>query len=1006
MRFLLAVVFSIPLLSGAWDTLEAKKIQLDPKLIAKAPVLHRLVADGNIDELTRILPSMSKHLNDTTDDTGQTALHWCVYCDNYNAAEKLLESGADVNHSDNAGITPVHESAKDGNAELTSLFIQSGSDLEARDTENSWNAFLWAVYSGNPELIKLFLTEWSKDSLNTADKRGNNAISVAAMAASARANTEKKTEQTDNYDLLASLRMLLDAGIDPNAGKALAYMPLNEIEAIKLLLEHNVDPNVADSQGITLLMRATTAGNIEVIELLIKHKADINTENVRKMTALNLVDFMNPNHKKILQLLLDQDIDTNSTSAGMLLNKLLSHGDIELLDLFIDKIQASGDTSVLEKIDYKVTYKEEVLNHLQDAGFDLVDASANSSELRNKRNNRERRTPSTRNRRGNKASEIPDFLRDLNAEAKSNKLPKLIGRETELDNVIRSLGRKVKNNPLLIGEAGVGKTAIVEGLVQLIVAGRVPQWLQGKNIYSLNMNDLVSGTHMHGALQDKINDLIDFFSNEDAILFIDEIHMIVGAGAGANSQMNVANSLKQALARGDISCIGATTHNEYQRYFANDQALERRFLPIKIDAPTLDETLKIVQGVKDDYEEFHDIEITDDSLAAVVEFANQYITDRYFPDKALDVLDAALAHLKMKYDSAADSGEDEDMERVLTREIVADSLAKSIGVSKEKMLQTRQESLDNLIPWLQERIFGQDEALEEISDIMYLANSGLKEHLQEGNVLSSKATRPTASMLFNGPTGVGKTETTKLFSEYLYNSNIVMLNMSEYSEPINTSKLTGAPPGYIGHDNPGLLTSEVRKHPYSVVLFDEIDKAHPSVITNILVPILSEGQLTDSSTGNAVSFKNTVVILTSNSSSSGRGKQMGFELGNVSRSKGKIDSKKINISNDVLSRLDGIITFDPISKEAVDQLLEKELKELNLHLQSKENISVTLSDAATAHLYENALNPDLGARSVRTAFTDQITLVLAKKLAKKEIEPGTYQIDFNDEEYSIKAEGD
>ena len=1005
MRFLLAVIVAIPFLSGAWNTLEAKRIQLDSQIIDKAPILHRLIAAGDIDEFARILPTMSKYLNDSTEN-GQAALHWCVYCDNYDAAEQLLESGADVNHSDNSGVTPVHEAAKDGNEKLIRLFLQHGGDLDARDSNNSRNAFLWAVYSGNPELIKLFLTDWQKDSLNITDKRGNNAISVAAIAAAERAKSKPTSDDPDNYDLIASLRILLDAGVDPYASKALAHMPLNELEAIALLLEHNADPNIADSQGITLLMRAAIAEDIQVIELLLEHKADVNTENVRKMTALNLVDLKKPKHKEILQLLLSQNINTSSQSVATLLNNLLRHGDNELLELLLDKIQASGDKSVLEKIDPTIAdQQEEVIDLLQSYGYNLVNASANSSEKSSGSNvrtsSRENSTSRTRNK---KQTKIPDFLRNLNAEAKNNKLPKLIGREDELNNVIRSLGRKVKNNPLLIGEAGVGKSAIVEGLVQLIVADRVPQWLQGKNIYALDMNSLVSGTQIHGALQNKINDLIDFSSNEDAILFIDEIHMIVGAG-GANSQMNISNALKQALARGDISCIGATTHNEYQRYFANDQALERRFLPIRIDAPSLDETLKIVRGIKGDYEEFHDIEITDDSLSAVVEFANQYITDRYFPDKALDVLDASLAHLKMAYDNAADSGE--DMERVLTREIVADSLAKSIGASKEKMLQSRQEELINLVPWLQERIFGQDEALKEISDTMELANSGLKAHLQEGDVLSNKGNSPVASMLFNGPTGVGKTEVAKLISAHLYNSNLIKLNMSEFSEAHTVSKITGAPPGYVGFDQGGQLTSEVRKQPHSVVLFDEIDKAHPS-IANTLLQILSEGQLTDGQ-GNEVSFKNTVVILTTNSmSSSGGGQPMGFDTSHLtgkgkSNSKKKLDSKDIKVSPNVLGRLDSIITFDAIDTEAVDKLLEKELKELNLHLQSKENISITLSDAATAHLHKNALNPELGARSVRNAFADQITLTIVKTLNRKELEPGTYQIDFDGEEYSVKA---
>ncbi|MDE3268744.1 MAG: ATP-dependent Clp protease ATP-binding subunit, partial [Pseudomonadota bacterium] len=567
--------------------------------------------------------------------------------------------------------------------------------------------------------------------------------------------------------------------------------------------------------------------------------------------------------------------------------------------------------------------------------------------------------------------------------------------------VIRSLGRKVKNNPLLIGEAGVGKTAIVEGLVSLVVNEDVPVWLQGKSIYALDMNSLVSGTQMHGALQNKMTDLIEFASRDDVILFIDEIHMIVGAGAGYGSQMSVSNSLKQVLARGDISCIGATTHDEYQRYFAKDQALERRFLPIRIDEPSLNDTLTIVRGIKSDYEEFHDVEIIDDSLTAVVEFSDQYITDRFFPDKALDALDAALAHFKMTYDHAADSGE--DMERVLTREVVADSLSKELGIPKDKMMQSRQEDLVNLTTWLQERIFGQDQAIQEISDTMHLANSGLKKsRRQEGEVLDSNENTPTAAMLFDGPTGVGKTELAKLLSVYLYNSNLVRLDMSEYSERHTVSKLTGAPPGYVGFDDGGLLTSAVRKQPYSVVLFDEIDKAHPAV-TNILLQILSEGQLTDSK-GNAVSFKNTVVILTSNSSSSGGGGQKKIGFNSNKSQTGKFDSKKINVNPNVLGRLDSIINFKPITTEAVDKILAKELKELNLNLKSKE-VSVALSDAATEHLRNNALTPTLGARSVRNAFSDHITLVLAKKMVKNELQPGSYLIDFDGEDYHIISGG-
>ncbi|MDE3268667.1 MAG: ankyrin repeat domain-containing protein, partial [Pseudomonadota bacterium] len=404
-RFLVAAM--VILSSGG---LQARQVKLNPKIVEQAPILHRLIATGDIEELIRVLPTMSNYLNDTATD-GETALHWCSHCDANQAAEQLLKFGADVNKADDAGLTPVHAAAKSGNEELTKLFLDNGGDVEVQDTKHGWNAFHWAVYSGNPDLIKRFISEWQEGAQHTTDKRGNDALAVAAIAAATQANQSasdksRKTAAT-NYNLKANISILLDAGIDPSASKVLAYIPLDNIEAVSLLLERKADVSVADAQGITPLMRAVAAGNAQAVELFLEHDADINTENMRRMTALNLVDLTKKKNKEMLKLLLRQDIDLDTPSVGMLFNNLIRQNDLELLKLLLAKGIQPTDKNGIKKINPDLVRDEKTFELLENSGLIEDDASADTMD-----DTSSSRSTSKNRRRNNK---IPDFLRDLNS---------------------------------------------------------------------------------------------------------------------------------------------------------------------------------------------------------------------------------------------------------------------------------------------------------------------------------------------------------------------------------------------------------------------------------------------------------------------------------------------------------------------------------------------------------------------------------------------------------------
>ena len=628
---------------------------------------------------------------------------------------------------------------------------------------------------------------------------------------------------------------------------------------------------------------------------------------------------------------------------------------------------------------------------------------------------------------------LEQFGRNLTQAARENKLDPVIGRRVEMERVMQVLSRRTKNNPVLIGEPGVGKTAVVEGLAQAIVHGDVPETIKDKQIYSLDMGSLVAGSRYRGDFEERLKKVLkEIRTRGDIILFIDEIHTLVGAGA-AEGSIDAAQMLKPMLARGELQTIGATTNDEYRKYIEKDAALERRFQPVKVEEPSVEETVEILKGLRDRYEAHHRVIITDAAIQAAAELADRYISDRFLPDKAIDLVDEAGARLRIRrmtappelreldekiaevrrdkeaaiddqdFEKAASlrdeesklseeraakeeawkGGESDEIAEVGDQEI-AEVLAMSTGIPVVRLTQTETAKLLKMEDELHKRVIGQDEAVKALAQSIRRTRSGLKD-----------PNRPGGSFIFAGPTGVGKTELAKALAEFLFGDEdaLIQLDMSEFSEKHTASRLFGAPPGYVGYDEGGQLTEKVRRKPFSVVLFDEVEKAHPDIF-NSLLQILEEGRLTDSQ-GRKVDFKNTVIIMTTNLGTRdiNKGVLTGFQTADNSmhdygRMKSKVaEELKQHFRPEFLNRVDDTIVFPPLTKPEIARIVDLMIAKLATRMEAQD-MRLQLTDEARELLADVGFDPVLGARPLRRAIQREIEDALSERILFGELQPG------------------
>ncbi len=642
-----------------------------------------------------------------------------------------------------------------------------------------------------------------------------------------------------------------------------------------------------------------------------------------------------------------------------------------------------------------------------------------------------------------KSKSVTEYGKDLTEQARNNALDPVIGRDKEIERVIQILSRRTKNNPCLIGEPGVGKTAIVEGLAEKIVSGEVPETIKDKRIVSLDLTAMLAGAKYRGDFEERIKKVLEQVTSQgNVILFIDEIHNIIGAGA-AEGAIDAANILKPQLARGEIQLIGATTIDEYRKYIEKDAALERRFQPVTVDEPSQQDALAILYGLRDRYEAHHKIKITDGALKAAVEMSARYISDRYLPDKAIDLVDEASSRVRLKaftappeikeiesrlkelsaekaaavnaqdFEGAAKVRDQEKEAQAalqksmqewqekrgratgeVTESDIADIVSSWTGVPVKQLTEQESERLLQLESILHQRIVGQDEAVKAISNAIRRGRVGLKD-----------PKRPMGSFLFLGPTGVGKTEVCKALAEVLFGSEnaIVRLDMSEYMEQYAVSKMIGSAPGYVGYEEGGQLTEKIRRKPYSIVLFDEIEKAHPDVF-NILLQILEDGVLTDSQ-GRRVDFRNTVVILTSNIGARLITERKSLGFGGSGTLDDKADRSDVlaelkkHFRPELLNRLDEIIVFTKLTQENIEAIARGMLKQFVQRVKELE-ITLEFSDEAVTKIARAGYDPLYGARPLRRAITSQIEDLLSQKLLEGTVKKGdTIRLDVQEENF-------
>ena len=641
----------------------------------------------------------------------------------------------------------------------------------------------------------------------------------------------------------------------------------------------------------------------------------------------------------------------------------------------------------------------------------------------------------------NKTPLADQLATDLTALAEKEGLDPVIGRHTEVERVIQILARRTKNNPALVGEPGVGKTAIVEGLAQRIVSGDVPELLFGKRVLQLDVGSIVAGTMYRGQFEERMKRIITEIKQSSAILFIDEAHMLVGAGA-AGSTVDAANILKPALSRGELQVIGATTLEEYRKHIEGDAALERRFQPVQVDEPTIDQTIAILRGIKERYEQHHRLTITDEAIDAAAHLSVRYIADRFLPDKAIDLIDESASRVRMykspealqlkemvnnlkavrenhalaleearQSDADALLAREEDLEEKLeklragwnraagpqlTEEDVAEVVSMWTKIPVTQITEAETERLLRMGSALHKRIIGQDDAIESISRSIRRARAGLKD-----------PQRPIGSFVFLGPTGVGKTELTKALAEFLFGSEeaLIQLDMSEFMERHTVSRLIGSPPGYVGYEDAGQLTEAIRRRPYSIVVFDEVEKAHPEA-HNILLQIMEEGHLSDAK-GKKVDFRNALIVMTSNVGAELIRTQTGFGFQGSRDPEVKADQAYVEMRKkltealreifrpEFLNRVDETIVFRSLSKEEISEIVDLELKKVEKRLAAR-NLEFDVSLAAREFLADEGFDPEYGARPLRRVIQRRVEDALSDILLESPVESGIVKITFNE----------
>ena len=684
-------------------------------------------------------------------------------------------------------------------------------------------------------------------------------------------------------------------------------------------------------------------------------------------------------------------------------------------------ILKSVDTLAIKLLNsMAVNLQKTFVDTLTALGMDLTQAKRELGALKNPKSKKKSSYPT-----------LEQYSRDLTAAAREERLDPVVGRNAEVERVMQILCRRMKNNPCLVGEPGVGKTAVVEGLAQMIASGTVPEILADKRILSLDLSGMVAGSKYRGEFEERIKRVIaEVRAAGNVILFVDELHTLIGAG-GAEGAMDASNILKPALSRGEVQMIGATTRTEYRKYIEKDAALERRFQPVYVEEPTREETIAILQGLRSKYEEHHGVTISDDALEAATDYAIRYINDRFLPDKAIDLIDEAASRKKLgifagnktarkaeemrhKLEDALEAAlsegdietaqalkkdldktdkkiektkhymrEKEQEQMLVSEEDVADVVSVWTKIPVSKITQTESQRLLKLEEILHKRVVGQNEAVETVAKAIRRGRVGLKD-----------PKRPIGSFLFLGPTGVGKTELSKALAEAMFgNENaIIRVDMSEYMEKHSVSKMIGSPPGYVGFEEGGQLSEQVRKNPYSVILFDEIEKAHPDVF-NVLLQVLDDGRITDSQ-GRTVDFKNTIIIMTSNAGAQRivDPKKLGFS--NVENAESEHKDMKNNVMEEVkrlfkpefLNRIDDIIVFRALSKEDVKGIAALMLKELKNRLAKQMDITLTYGDTVKNFIFEKGYDKKYGARPLKRAIQNNIEDSLAEEILSGKIQ--------------------
>ena len=647
----------------------------------------------------------------------------------------------------------------------------------------------------------------------------------------------------------------------------------------------------------------------------------------------------------------------------------------------------------------------------------------------NKKSSRGRTTPPTQSTSKSKTPTLDSLARDLTKAAREERLDPIVGREKEVRRLTQILSRRTKNNPVLVGEPGVGKTAIAEGFAQKIIAGEVPGNLMNKRLMALDMGSLVAGTKYRGEFEERMKKVIEeIYEDGEVILFVDELHSLIGAG-GAEGAIDASNILKPALARGELQTIGATTADEYQKYIEKDAALERRFSSILVNSPTNEETIAILEGLKDRYEDHHHVTISDEAIAAAVNLSARYIQDRELPDKAIDLMDESASKVRLdltdgpspykaemdklnelilekeqaisnqNFEVAAKIRQDEIKQTIRIKDLkdskeledrpvvdsddIADVLGQWTGIPVNKLQETESKRLMNLEQELHKRVIGQEEAVSAVARAVRRARSGIKD-----------PNRPIGSFMFLGPTGVGKTELAKSLAEVMFGSeeDLIRIDMSEYMEKFTTSRLVGSPPGYVGYDEGGQLTEKIRKKPYSVVLLDEIEKAHPDVF-NVLLQVLDDGQLTDGK-GRRVDFKNTIIIMSSNLGATALRdeKEVGFGAGERKLDHGSMESKireemKKHLRPEFLNRIDEAIVFHALGAKELREIVKLLTDDLINQL-AEQGIDLRITNAALDIIADAGYDPEYGARPLRRAIQTKVEDMLSDEIISGAVKAG------------------